>query len=242
MPALEFPMRHTIRLMLAIACLLPGLAGAQMRDFEDSFGRTIRAQLVSHTGASAETVLIKKADGKEFDVKISMFSEKDQAAIRKWMKATPPTIRYAFRVEGIKKKDGPSTAIYNLEVTNLARETVNGISVKTRSIYEYSYVPSIPNYYGYGGRFVGIEETFKIPAEMKFNQTASFSTSSRYNLLGVMVRVFNAAGDVITEEKMGSTKLASLNWDDGRRRKTSTSGGFGPDTGEGGSTTVTIDD
>lgn len=215
---------------------------AQMRDFEDSFGRTIRAQLVSHTGADSETVLIKKADGKEFDVKVSMFSKTDQAQIRKWMKATPPTIRYAFRVDGVKKKDGPSTAVYSLEVTNLARETVNGISVKTRSIYEYSYVPSISNYYGYGGRFVGIEETFKFPGEMKFNQTATFSTSSRYNLLGVMVRVYNAAGDVITEKKMGSTKLASLNWDEGKQRKRTSSGSFGPDTGEGGSTTVTIED
>ena len=99
-------MRALLLIPLVIAILCPRSAIAEMRDFEDSFGRIIKAELISHGGLDAKKVKMKRADGKEFEIEISKFSEKDQAAIRAWMKATPPKINYAFRIEAVKGKIG----------------------------------------------------------------------------------------------------------------------------------------
>ena len=61
-----------------------------MREFEDSFGRVMKAELVSHTGADADTVKIRKATGRSSTSSCPFSSDDDQAAIREWMKATRP--------------------------------------------------------------------------------------------------------------------------------------------------------
>jgi len=92
--------------LAALAAL--SLSGIEAKQFEDKFGRVMVAELVSHTGADGNIVKIEK-DGKKMDVKIDVFSEKDQQFIRDWMKKTPPTLAYAFRVEAEKKKRSEAT-------------------------------------------------------------------------------------------------------------------------------------
>ena len=87
--------------LAALAAL--SLSGIEAKQFEDKFGRVMVAELVSHTGADGNIVKIDKG-GKKMDVKIDVFSEKDQQFIRDWMKNTPPTLDYAFRVQAVKKK------------------------------------------------------------------------------------------------------------------------------------------
>lgn len=218
-------MRSRPILSATAALLLPFSATAELREFEDSFGRTMRAELVSHTGADADSVKIRKEGGEEFDVEVSRFSKKDQAVIREWMRATPATINYAFRIEAAKQKLGGGTRTgYDVEVSNLSRQKVSGIVVKTRSMYEYFYTPYGSDYYSYGGKMVGKEEKFEIPGEMKFNQTAKFSTGRTYNLLGLMVRVYDPQGKVVGERKFGSTKVNALEWGQGRSRSTRSGG------------------
>ena len=71
------------------------MASTAARLFEDKYGRILDAQLVSHPGFNADNIKIDK-DGKKLEVKVNVFSIKDQEFIRNWMKNTPPTLDYAF--------------------------------------------------------------------------------------------------------------------------------------------------
>lgn len=135
---------------VAAIALISSLQGAFSRDFEDKFGRVINAELVSHAGAKGETVKIRKG-GKEMNVKVSLFSEKDQQFIREWMKETPPTVDYSFRVAVERKepkpaepagageaalRNAPTVETFDLKLTNLTRATVSGLKVEYRLYYK----------------------------------------------------------------------------------------------------------
>lgn len=119
-----------------------GIVSAKV--FEDQFGRIINAELISHTGAEGENVTIKKS-GKKIVVKVALFSEKDQKFIRGWMKETPPTLDYNFRVEVAKKeiqskpsanpfeKSSSGKTAFLMRLTNLTRQPVNGLRVEYRA-------------------------------------------------------------------------------------------------------------
>ena len=98
-------------LVLTFTLLLSITGFVSAKVFEDQFGRIMNAELVSHTGAEGENVTIKKS-GKDMVVKVALFSEKDQKFIREWMKKTPPTLDYNFRVE-VAKKEIQSKKILN---------------------------------------------------------------------------------------------------------------------------------
>ena len=112
--------------------------------FEDQFGRIINAELISHTGEEGENVTIKKSD-KKIVVKVALFSEKDQKFIRGWMKETPPSLDYNFRVEVAKKeiqakpsanpfeKSSAEKTAFLMRVTNLTRQPVSGLRVEYRA-------------------------------------------------------------------------------------------------------------
>ncbi|MEE2967483.1 MAG: hypothetical protein VX646_06355 [Verrucomicrobiota bacterium] len=112
--------------------------------FEDQFGRIMNAELVSHTGAEGENVTIKKS-GKDMVVKVALFSEKDQKFIREWMKKTPPSLDYNFRVEVAKKeieakpsanpfeKSSTGKTAFLMRLTNLTRQPVSGLRVEYRA-------------------------------------------------------------------------------------------------------------
>ena len=69
---------------------------AELRKFEDRFGREIEAKLVSHEGVDSGRVTIRKIDGKEYDVELNTFSKKDQQIIQKWMESTDPKLPARF--------------------------------------------------------------------------------------------------------------------------------------------------
>ena len=128
----------TFTLLLSIT----GFISAKV--FEDQFGRIMNAELVSHTGAEGENVTIKKS-GKDMVVKVALFSEKDQKFIREWMKKTPPTLDYNFRVEVAKKeiqskpsanpfeKSSTGKTAFLMRLTNLTRQPVSGLRVEYRA-------------------------------------------------------------------------------------------------------------
>ena len=133
---------NNLVLIFTILLSLGGIASAKV--FEDQFGRIINAELISHTGAEGENVTIKKSD-KKIVVKVALFSEKDQKFIRGWMKETPPTLDYNFRVEVAKKeikakpsanpfeKSSTGKTSYLMRLTNLTRQTVSGLRVEYRA-------------------------------------------------------------------------------------------------------------
>ena len=122
------------------------------RAFEDQFGRTMEADLISHTGISSDIIKISMG-GKQLDVEINLFSDKDQKFIRNWMKETPPKIDYAFRVEATLKQLGTvpkktsssrssssrtktKTNVYEIHLTNLTRQTVRDLRLEYRIVKE----------------------------------------------------------------------------------------------------------
>ena len=131
-------------LVLIISILVPFCGAVSAKVFEDQFGRIINAELVSHTGAEGESITIKKS-GKNIVVKVALFSEKDQKFIRGWMKETPPTVNYNFRVDIAKKeiqakpsanpfeKSTEKSTAYLIRLTNLIRYPVSGLRVEYRA-------------------------------------------------------------------------------------------------------------
>ena len=204
------------------------------RTFEDQFGRTIKADLISHTGISSNEVKISK-DGKQLNVKISLFSEKDQKFIRNWMKKTPPMIDYVFRIEATLKQLGSfksksnsiysstsrsktKTNAYEINLTNLTRQTVKDLRLEYRVVKE-----------GRSGRFEFQRGRKEISDPMRYNQDTVLTTTkseldsyrssySSYSykeaVLGVLVRVFDKQGELVADWRSSNTKIAKISWEE----------------------------
>lgn len=204
------------------------------RTFEDQFGRTIKADLISHTGISSNEIKISK-DGKHLNVKISLFSEKDQKFIRNWMKETPPTIDYVFRIEATLKQLGSfknksssiysstsrsktKTNAYEIKLTNLTRQTVKDLRLEYRVVKE-----------GRSGRFEFQRGRKEISDPMRYNQDIVLTTTkseldsyrssySSYSykevVLGILVRVFDKHGNLVADWRSSNTKIAKTSWEE----------------------------
>ncbi len=126
-------LRHHIA-TAAVALLLPAAAAA--REFEDKFGRTIEAELVSHWGAANGLVKINKG-GAELTVAIDAFAQKHKDEILGWIAANPmkldamvdPPPSGAGVVSGSKwyllRNEGRRPA--QLEFGGTDRVTINGV-------------------------------------------------------------------------------------------------------------------
>ena len=217
------------------------------RAFEDQFGRTMEADLISHTGISSDIIKIRMG-GKQLDVEISLFSDKDQKFIRNWMEETPPKIDYAFRVEATLKQLGTvpkktsssrssssrtktKTNVYEIHLTNLTRQTVRDLRLEYRIVKE-----------GRSGKFEFQKGSKEISEPMRYNQDVVLTTAkseldsyrssySSYSykeaVLGILVRVFDQQGELVTDWRSTGTKMGKISWEEIDRylasRKTSSS-------------------
>lgn len=234
--------RIAIGVFAVVGILATAVSSASARAFEDKFGRTIEAELVSHTGAKAPVVKINK-DGKEMEVKVSIFSAKDQAFIRQWMTKTPPTISYAFRVEASKKvadtarskayyeKGKSAETNYELKITNLSRQTVSGIRIEYKVFMRNNGDPS--SYGGFNtasGTLMNVTDKVKVDSELAYNRSAvintkslridsargSFSSSNFTDeLLGVIVRVYDPENKMVTEWRTPNRAFEKIAWSTG---------------------------
>jgi hypothetical protein len=217
------------------------------RAFEDQFGRTMEADLISHTGINSDIIKISMG-GKQLDVEINLFSDKDQNFIRNWMKETPPKINYAFRVEATLKQLGTvpkktsssrssssrtktKTNVYEIHLTNLTRQTVRDLRLEYRIVKE-----------GRSGKFEFQKGSKEISEPMRYNQDVVLTTAksdldsyrssySSYSykeaVLGILVRVFDQQGELVTDWRSTGTKMGKISWEEIDRylasRKTSSS-------------------
>lgn len=83
--------RSGTSLLLAIL-ILAHSDGIEAREFTDSSGRKIEAELVGYSG---NTVIINRG-GKEFPVSATIFSLDDQEYIKGWIAENPDKARYSF--------------------------------------------------------------------------------------------------------------------------------------------------
>jgi hypothetical protein len=207
----------------------------------------MEADLISHTGINSDIIKISMG-GKQLDVEINLFSDKDQNFIRNWMKETPPKINYAFRVEATLKQLGTvpkktsssrssssrtktKTNVYEIHLTNLTRQTVRDLRLEYRIVKE-----------GRSGKFEFQKGSKEISEPMRYNQDVVLTTAksdldsyrssySSYSykeaVLGILVRVFDQQGELVTDWRSTGTKMGKISWEEIDRylasRKTSSS-------------------
>lgn len=144
---------------LAVVSLIGmGLAPiSQGREFTDSQGRKIEAELV---GFSGNSVIINRG-GKEFPVPVTMFSLEDQEYIKAWITENPGQARFRFgfyadldREDGVTQGKAPGSMIddklkvipykYEMIVYNKGIAPVEGVEVRYE-IYIDNYVDVVGN-------------------------------------------------------------------------------------------------
>lgn len=84
---------------LTPVCVLLALSGLSAREFTDTQGRKLDAEIVSVTGDMV--ALLRPGEKRPIGAKIALFSEADQKFIREWAESN---IKYSFDVAYTKKK------------------------------------------------------------------------------------------------------------------------------------------
>ncbi len=237
-PAGSARSRRNTALAVAATALF-GVADAPARTFEDRYGRVIDADLVAHKGAELDTVRIRKG-GDEMEVKIALFSDKDQEFIRAWMKETPPTLDYSFRVTAERKlsgDDGPRRLTYDVSVTTLTRQPVRDLRVEYRAYkLDRTNFGGFPRGFG-SGRFGGfgrgesaaedkedfVSDAMDVEGPLEFNHSHEFTTKELTldrgygdgkddEAMGVIVRIFGPDGTKVYEHR--DPRVAKVEWPD----------------------------
>lgn len=71
----------TLRLLIALCCLLPLTLWSEYEEFNLTDGRSLYARIIE---ADSENVVLERTDGLTFTLAPSVFTEEDQALIREW--------------------------------------------------------------------------------------------------------------------------------------------------------------
>ena len=234
--------------LTAMACM--SLSGIEAKQFEDKFGRVMVAELVSHTGADGNIVKIDK-DGKKMDVKIDVFSEKDQQFIRDWMKKTPPTLAYAFRVEAVKKKQSEATKssrsyfsssktevyVYEITVTNLTRQPVSDLRIdhrtvsagRSKSLKFQRGTETVKGPLRYNEQYTFVSTAKIESASGRSYRGYGSSYSFKESLLGVILRIYGPDGEPVKEWKSPGSRMDPVSWGDSEQSDTRQRGFTGED-------------
>ncbi len=227
----------TFLLVPSLFLILTAFLHAELRDFTGSNGKVIKASLVSH---KAGKVTLRREDGKEFTVEPNVFGPDDQVYIQKWMKKTPQTVDYNFRIEAKKEKASGNRSnlgyktvknekwAYRVKISNLSRDTVSGLTVK----YKIFYSNRADGEFSAGSYdlkdLAVVRGEAKLSSELAYNHTMEFATKqvqidvvdydgykSRYKdeLKGCMLRIVDPKGNVVADWKHSTSHLTSLTWD-----------------------------
>jgi hypothetical protein len=117
-------------------CVVLALTSLSAREFTDTQGRKLDAEIVSVTGDTV--ALLRAGEKRPIGAKIALFSEGDQKFIREWAAAN---IKYSFDVAYSKKKldvakqrSGPETFIterwaYKIDLKNRVATELNDLRV-----------------------------------------------------------------------------------------------------------------
>ncbi len=214
------------------------LVDAQSRAYTNDNGTVIQAELVSHAKGK---VKLKRADGKEFEVSPSLFSDEDEAFIRKWMADNPADIKYSFRVTADKKKvDGQKQDHgwkkikneqwhYDVAIINNTQEPISNFTVKYRLLYTNATHgerdTKVPEQLGPQI----VEGKVEQKGELGFNRTLQFQTSTvtidttdydyyysdnrqKDTLDGCIIRIEDQSGKVVLEWVSADVGMKGKSW------------------------------
>lgn len=215
--------------------LAPLSTQAEMREFTNQGGQKIQAELISHNGAGM--LDLRRADGRTFQISASTLSLDDQAYLKTWMEQNPAKVDYRLdikaspqKIAGNRKNLGYKIVknevwVYNVEIKNLSRDTVADLKAEYRVFASNNADGEFSSYESLGG-FVSGEAALKGP--YRYNETATFKSKEmkidtvdysdvggRYKdgLLGMMVRIKNAKGEVVVDWVTPTAALKGKTWD-----------------------------
>jgi uncharacterized protein affecting Mg2+/Co2+ transport len=235
-----FPNLRHFTVFLLLSCWLTSVS-AEPRAFKSLKGREIIAEPVSHTGDGS--VQLKRDDGNLFQVKITDFCSEDQKFLEEWAKANPPKIDYRFdiKIDDEKLSGAKSSQLggykdvknelwtYRVDITNLSRQAVSGLTVD----YRVFIINAADGQFRSGD---GITEGFirgsaKLDKELRFNESATFTTGEvkidkiTYNwsfsrdekykdaLRGLMLQIKDPSGKVVQEFISSNNSMKGKTWD-----------------------------
>ncbi|MDG2124119.1 MAG: hypothetical protein P8J87_10500 [Verrucomicrobiales bacterium] len=166
--------------------MLAGPAQAEFRSFKAAKGdNVILAELVSSLGAGK--VKIRKDDGAEIAVNISVFSAADQAYIKNWIATSPDAVSYQFVIDlkevklDSKKTEDYSDKItidkvaYEVSIGNRARARVEGMKLQYK-VFKENRVSAYGSFLS-SPKLMYKEGEVKLPP-MDYNKTAKFVTET----------------------------------------------------------------
>jgi len=119
------------------SCLLLALSSLPAREFTDTQGRKLEAEIVSVSGDAV--ALLRAGEKRPLSAKIAIFSDADQKFIREWAAVN---IKYNFEVRHEKKKVGETKIdegglvgtmdkwAYVVTLKNMSGVTTPGLTVK----------------------------------------------------------------------------------------------------------------
>ena len=219
--------------MLAFFAILP--VAVQAREFTDSNGNIIDAELVSHKGGK---VKILRKDGKEFEVDPAVFSPDDMKFIIGWMQKTPELISYNLGITADKKKTERSFTnrgykrikndswVYEISITNNSQDVAKDLKVEYRIFHtnsadgEFSSTSS-------GPRSRVTEGSAKLEENLEFNRTSVITTEAvqidvvnydygpRYKdeVQGLLLRILGPDDKQITEWVSPGLTMKGKTWE-----------------------------
>lgn len=234
---------------------MPAFVLAEMRDFVGANGQTMRAELVSHKGGE---VTLRREDGREFSVAPNVFSLDDQVFLKNWMEKTLETISYNFRIDADKTKVQGSTEnlsykrvknekwAYNVEITNLSRDSAKDLTVLYKILYTNnadgsfsasSFSSDDPESQG----LKMVQGEAKLSQELPYNKTMAFLTKqvqidlvdydgagSRYKdeMKGCLIRIVDAQKKVVFDWKADLSSMSGKTWENTEPRDKGSSTGL----------------
>jgi hypothetical protein len=214
---------------------------AEPRTFTSTEGREIVAEVISHDGKGS--FQLKRADGNEFTVSATALSLEDQKFLQEWAAANPPKVdyRFDFKVAAEKVVGNRSRQLggyknvknelwtYRVDMTNLSRDVVSGLTIEYRVFKINAADGQFRASDGITEGFIG--GTASLDKELRFNETFQFTTgevqidevsyrwssmrNERYKdaLRGVMIRIKDAAGNVVWDFVSSHSPMTGKTWD-----------------------------
>jgi hypothetical protein len=226
---------------------------ADLHDFTDQQGRTLKAEIINVIG---QEVSLQRADGENFKVKISIFSDADQAFIRQWaLKEAADAKGDALTFTASIIDSNNSTAQtsdqtiqrwlagFKVTLTNESSMELQKLRVDYQ-LFKHAAVPgsadpSTDPITRSAGSFTldlvpaNGDQTFattKIPLS-SYSLDSGYSWATGANrvvsddLLGIWLRVYADNGDLIEEWCSRPSLMKNQKWDDDSLKKPGAGGG-----------------
>ncbi len=229
-------------------------AEEKFREYRSTKGDAITAKLLHHKGNGEVTMEL--STGKKATIPIDRFSADDQTFLKEWVKNTPAKLNYVFKYEVAIDRNTVSrnTAYYDrsksgdhsykVKITNASRDTVRDLTVKYQMFMQNNTTGSYT--YTYGDQFMLMDDV-PFPGELAFNHSREFKTkafridedryryyTSRNNrkdvMEGMIIRVFDKAGEVVDEHITQAAEKAGHQWIDDPNAKKATPSTIRTDT------------